>query len=246
MSINDIVIPFPTQASWQSRRSTSQMGRQVVVDEVASCIRRMVESGELRPGGQVDVQGLCARFGLSRATLREALNLVAAELHVRPFQDAGAADRSMRHVNSNEIVLIVGALEALAGQLACAHVTHEDISNIEALHERLADHFHHGEEEAYMEIADAICNAVFLIAANDTLSKMHRMFLKHLRWSRVARRAPLEWDEAAKEQELMLRALRARNGALWTLLATRHNRHRVALLREMSGHLSEFQGTHAG
>jgi DNA-binding GntR family transcriptional regulator len=222
------------------------MSRQVVVDEIASRIRRMVESGELRPGGQVDIQGLCARFGFSRAAFREALNLVAAELHVRPFQDSGLADRSIRRVNSNEIVLIVGALEGLAGQLACAHMTHEDLSGIEALHERLADHFHHGEEEAYMQIADAICNAVFLVAANDTLSKMHRMFLKHLRWSRVAKRAPPEWDEAAKEQELMLRALRARNGALWTLLATRHNRHRVALLREMSSQLPEFRGTHAG
>jgi DNA-binding GntR family transcriptional regulator len=206
----------------------------------------MVESGEIRPGGQVDIHGLCVRFGFSSAAVREALNLVAAELHVRPFQDAGPADRSMRHVNCSEIVLIVGALEGLAGQLACAHMTHEDLSGIEALHQRLADHFHHGEEEAYMEIADAICNAVFSVAANDTLSKMHRMFLKHLRWSRVAKRAPPEWDEAAKEQELMLRALRVRNGPLWTLLATRHNRHRVALLREMSSQLPEFHDTHAG
>jgi len=245
MSIADIVIPFPIQASRQSRRSRSQMVRQIVPEELASRIREMIATGELRPGGPIDTQKLCARFGVSRAAVREALKLLAAEAPVRPFRDSGTVDCSMAHANSSEIVSIVGALEGLAGQLACARITHEDIVRIEALHERLADHFHNGEEKAYMETANTICNAVFVIAANDTLSKMHRMLLRHLRWSHVAERAPPEWDEAAEEQELMLRALRVRNGALWTLLASRHNRHRVALLRQMPGRISESQGYHA-
>jgi hypothetical protein len=86
-----------------------------------------------------------------------------------------------------------------------------------------------------METADAICSAVFAIAANDSLSKIHQMLLRQLRWSHVTERAPPEWAEAVEEQELMLRALRVRNGDLWTLLAGRHNRHRAALLRQAPG-----------
>jgi DNA-binding GntR family transcriptional regulator len=221
------------------------MIQQIVPEELASCIRGMIECGELRRGGQIDKQRLCARFGVSRAAVREALKLLAAELSVGSFQESDVIAKSMTHTNSDEIVLIVGALEGLAGQLACARITHEDIVGIEALHERLADHFHKGQEAAYMKTADAICNAVFVIAANDTLSRIHRMLLRHLRWWRVAKRAPPEWEVAAEEQGLMLRALRVRNGALWTLLASRHNRHRVALLRQRPGHMFEGQSYRA-
>src|SRR6266702_8228490 len=73
MSITDIVIPFPIQAS---RRSRSQMIRQIVPEELAKCMRDMIAAGELRPGRHVTVQELCARFGVSRASVHEALKLL--------------------------------------------------------------------------------------------------------------------------------------------------------------------------
>jgi len=239
MSITDIVIPFPIPASRRSRRSRSQIARQIVPEELANYMRDMIAAGELRPGGNVTIQGLCARFGVSRASVREAIRLLATEARVRTFSNRRAVDGSVAQAKIDEIVPIVGALEGLAGQLACDRIVHEELVDIEALHERLADHYHHSEEKAYMETADAICSAVFAIAANDSLSKIHQMLRRQLRWSHVTERAPPEWAEAVEEQELMLRALRVRNGDLWTLLASRHNRHRAALLRQMSGHFSK-------
>jgi len=236
MSITDIVIPFPIPASRRSRRSRSL--RQIVPEELANYMRDMIAAGEFRPG-HITIQGLCARFGVSRAAVRDALKLLAAEARLRTFSNRGAAGGTMPHAKIDEIVPIIGALEGLAGQLACARIVHEELVEIEALHERLADHYHHSEESAYMETADAICRAVFAIAGNDSLSKIHQMLLRQLRWSHVAERAPPQWAEAVEEQELMLRALRVRNGDLWTLLACRHNRHRAALLRQSSGHMAK-------
>jgi DNA-binding GntR family transcriptional regulator len=238
MSITDIVIPFPIQSS---RRSRSQIVRQIVPEELANCMREMIAAGELRPGGHVTMQGLCDRFGVSRASVREALKLLAAEARVRPMPNWGAVDGPIAQAKIDKIVPIVGALEGLAGQLACAQITHEELADIEAMHQRLTEHFRRGDERAYAETADAICNAVFVIAANDGLSKLHQMLLRQLRWWHVADRAPPEWDEAVEEQELMLRALRVRNGDLWTLLASRHNRHRAALLRQTPGHLAKVR-----
>jgi DNA-binding GntR family transcriptional regulator len=201
----------------------------------------MIAAGELRAGGHVTMQGLCDRFGVSRASVREALKLLAAEARIRPLPNRGAADGPVAQAKIDEIVPIVGALEGLAGQLACAQITHEELADIEAMHQCLADHFHHGDEKAYMETADAICNAVLVIAANHTLSRIHEMLLRQLRWSHVADRAPPEWNEAVEEQELMLRALRVRNADLWTLLAIRHNRHRAALLRPMPGRMAKVR-----
>jgi DNA-binding GntR family transcriptional regulator len=115
------------------------------------------------------------------------------------------------------------------------------LSRLEALHERLAHHFRHGEERAYMETADAICGLVFAAAANGSLSKIHEMLLRQLRWSHVADRAPPEWSKAAEEQEQMLRALQVRDGDLWTLLASRHLRHRTALLRQAFSSMSKLK-----
>jgi len=61
---------------------------------------------------------------------------------------------------------------------------------------------------------------------------MHAMLLRQVGWSRVADQAPPEWDAAAQEHELMLRALQVGNEDLWTLVASRHHRHRAALLRQ--------------
>ncbi len=187
------------------------------------------------------MQGLCDRFGVSRASVREALKLLAAEARIRPLPSCRAAAAPIAQAKIDEIVPIVGALEGLAGQLACAQITHEELTDIEAMYQRLADHFQRGEEKAYMATADAICSAVFVIAANHSLSRIHEMFLRQLRWSHVADRAPPEWDEALEEQELMLRALRVRNGDLWTLLASRHNRHRAALLRPGPGPIARVR-----
>jgi DNA-binding GntR family transcriptional regulator len=217
------------------------MIRQIVPEELANCMRDMIAAGELRPGGHVTMQGLCDRFGVSRASVREALKLLADEARIRPLPTRCAVDAPIAQAKIDEIVPVVGALEGLAGQLACAQITHEELADIEAMHQRLADHFHQGKEKAYMETADAICKAVFVIAANDSLSRIHEMFLRQLRWSHVADRAPPEWDEAVEEQELMLRALRVRNGDLWTLLASRHNRHRAALLRPMPGPIAKVR-----
>jgi DNA-binding GntR family transcriptional regulator len=238
MSITDIVIPFPNQAS---RRSRSEILRQIVPEELANRMRDMIAAGELRPGGHVTMQQLCARFGVSRTSVREALKLLAAEGRIRPLPNCGAVDGKITQAKIDEIVPIVGALEALAGQLACAQITHEELADVEAMHRRLADHFQHGDAKSYMETADAICNAVLVIAANHSLSKIHEMLLKQLRWSHVADRAPPEWEEAMAEQELMLRALRVRNGDVWTLLASRHNRHRAALLRQTPGQIARVR-----
>jgi DNA-binding GntR family transcriptional regulator len=92
-----------------------------------------------------------------------------------------------------------------------------------------------------METADAITSVVFAAAANDSVSKIHVMLLRQLRWSHVADRAPPEWGKAAEEQEQMLRALQVRDGDLWTLLASRHLRHRTALLRQAFSPVSKLK-----
>lgn len=237
MSITDIVIPFPAEASWRLKRSP--VVRQIRPGQLATRLRDMIAAGELRPGGPVTLQSLSAQFGVSRSSLREAVRLLVAERRGEPLPRRGAVAEPITAAKIDEIVPIIGALEAVAGQFACARISSAELLDLEALHQRLALHFHQGDACAYMQTADAIWQAVFTIAGNDSLSMMHAMLLRQVGWSRVADQAPAEWDAAAQEHELMLRALQVGNEDLWTLVASRHHRHRAALLRR---HASERNG----
>lgn len=241
MSTTEIALSVPIQASLPPGPSRNPIVRRMLPEELAKRMRDMIVAGELRPGGRITMQRLCARFGVSRTPVREALKVLAAEGLVRLIPNCSAVVEPITLAKIDEIMPIIGAFEILAGQLACAQINPLMLSRLEALHERLAHHFRHGEEKAYMETADAITSVVFAAAANDSLSKIHAMLLRQLRWSHVADRAPPEWGKAAEEQEQMLRALQVRDGDLWALLASRHLRHRTALLRQAFSPVSKLK-----
>lgn len=232
MSATEVGLSLPIQPSPQGRPGRSPIIRQILPEELAKRMRDMIVAGELRPGGRITMQRLCTRFGVSRTPVREALKVLAAEGLVRLIPNCSAVVEPITPAKIDEIIPVVGALEVLAGQLACVRIDEAALANIETLHARLAYHYRHGDEKAYMETADAIKDAVFAAAANDSLSKIHEMLLRQLRWSHAADRAPPEWNKAAEEQEQMLRALQVRDRDLWALLASRHLRHRAALLRQ--------------
>jgi len=48
-------------------------------DELSGLIRAMIVGGELCPGQRISEQDLCARFGVSRTPLREALKVLSVE-----------------------------------------------------------------------------------------------------------------------------------------------------------------------
>ena len=241
MSTTEIALSVPIQTSLPSGPGRNPIVRRMLPEELARRMRDMIVAGELRPGGRITMQRLCVRFGVSRTPVREALKVLAAEGLVRLIPNCSAVVEPITLAKIDEIMPIIGALEILAGQLACGQINPLTLSRLEALHERLGHHFRHGEEKAYMETADAICSVVFAAAANDSLSKIHAMLLRQLRWSHVADRAPPEWGKAAEEQEQMLRALQVRDGDLWALLASRHLRHRTALLRQAFSPVSKLK-----
>lgn len=231
MSINEIGSQSALK-SLKVKSGRSQIPRQVLPDELASRMRDMIIDGELRPGGRISTQRLCNRFGVSRTPLREALKVLASEGLVLLLPNRSAVVERITRQKIDELIPLVGALEILAGQLACERIDEASLAQIEALHEQLLHHFHQRDEKSYMETAEAILHGVFAAAANETVTRTHEMLIKRLRWPQVGGKAPPEWDKAVEEQERMLRALQVRDGDLWTLVARRHIRHRAALLRQ--------------
>ena len=59
-------------------------------DQLLGRLRAMVIEGELLPEAKIDEKDLCARFGVSRTPLREALKVLASEGLVTLIAHRGA------------------------------------------------------------------------------------------------------------------------------------------------------------
>ena len=86
--------------------------------EVVEKLRELILAGELEPRSRVNEAALCERFGISRTPLREAIKLLAADGLLDLLPNRGARVAALSESEIDEIIQVVGVLEALAGDLA--------------------------------------------------------------------------------------------------------------------------------
>ncbi len=219
-----------TPATGLSTAGKRVIERQALPDELADRLRDMIVRGELRPGSRINTPLLCSRFGVSRTPLREALQMLATDGLVLLMPNRSAVVRQVTDEMINELVPIVGTLEALAGRIACARISEEAVAELTAMHERLLHHLDQRDERSYMEAETAILRGVFAVAGNKSLAKLYETLTIKLQWQAVCHRAIAEWQQTAQVQQQMLHALKTGDGDLWALVAYRHVLHRAALL----------------
>jgi DNA-binding GntR family transcriptional regulator len=94
--------------------------RRPLHDEIVGKLRDMIGEGELEPGARVPEKLLCMRFGVSRTPLREALKVLASEGLIDLYLNRGAVIATLEMSALEEIFPLLGHLEAMAGELACA------------------------------------------------------------------------------------------------------------------------------
>jgi DNA-binding GntR family transcriptional regulator len=212
-------------------------------------LRNMIIEGELRAGIRIPELRLCARFGVSRTPLREALKVLSAEGLVRLLPNKGATVVRVTSEEVEEAVPILGALEALAGELACARIDKESLGRIESTHRQMVEHFSRGERRPYAELDRAYHNAIVEAADNKMLSENYNMLQARLssllpiqsgRWPQQMRQMfqtafqngthRAHWAAAVEEHEQMLAALEAGDGAQFAQIARKHIRHRAEVM----------------
>lgn len=182
-------------------------------DDVVSGIRDMIVEGELAPGPRISERALCERFGVSRTPLREALKVLASEGLVELTPNRGARVIRMTEADARDMFEVMGTLEGLAGELAAARITAEEIAEIKALHYQMALHHARRELMPYFRLNQEIHRKIFEIGRNPTLINIYRGLAGRIRRPRyLANISPTRWAEALKEHEAILAALEARDG----------------------------------
>lgn len=207
--------------------------RRSLHDEIVVRLRDLIMDGELKAGDKINEAELCLRFGVSRTPLREALKALAAEGLVVLSPNRGAAVAQITEADIDELFPILGALEALAGELACAKITDAEIAALRRDHDRMVKHYSRGEWAGYIKLNRVIHEAIFAVASNRSLTTLYHQVMVRTHSVRfVARKSAMRWREAVDDHEKIIAAIEKRDGRALARVLTVHLQHKADMVRE--------------
>src|SRR5882672_1720794 len=181
-------------------------------DQVAARLRSLLVEGHIAPGAKLNERELCEQLQVSRTPLREAIKLLATEGLVDLLPNRGAVVSRIDPARLGETLHVMGALEGLAGELACRHASAERIARIRALHQKMLTRYARGDLEGYFQYNQAIHLEIVEASGNAILANAYRQLNANVRRARyMANLSSERWSEAVREHEAILAALEARD-----------------------------------
>ncbi|UPG73449.1 GntR family transcriptional regulator [Roseomonas gilardii subsp. gilardii] len=187
--------------------------RRPLQEEVAARLRDLITQGTIAPGTRINEVALCAKLGVSRTPLREAVRMLAGEGLVELVPARGAVVRKVTLKDVTDSLTVLRNLEGLAGELACREASGEGIARVVALHEAMMDRYAARDRMAYFKLNQAIHTAIVALSGNATLIWAHEAIqarMKHIRF--IGNAGPEKWAGAVAEHEQMVAALKKRDG----------------------------------
>jgi DNA-binding GntR family transcriptional regulator len=205
------------------------IARRPLHEEAAERLRDLIVQGRLAAGVRLNERLLTAQLGVSRTPLREAFKVLATEGLVELLPNRGAIVSQMDPVRLTESLAVMGALEALAGELACANATDAQVNEIRALHYEMLAYHARGDLAGYFKFNQAIHLKLVKYSGNATLYNVYRQLNGNVRRARyMANLSKERWDAAVREHDEILAALGARDVKRIKALLSDHLAHKLA------------------
>ncbi len=215
--------------------SNFPIARQALPEAAAERLRGLIVEGVLAPGARLNERELCEQLGLSRTPLREAFRMLASEGLLVQLPNRGAQVVALSADDVRHAFDVMGALEALAGELACARVTAADLADLEGLQAEMEQAYARSDLPDYYRINRAIHDRINAVAGNPVLTQTYKALnarLHALRFRSNVNRT--KWSSAVNEHREMLQALGAGDAARLREILVGHLRaKREAVLGEM-------------
>ena len=179
--------------------------------------------GELRAGERIPERILCERFGISRTPLREALKVLATEGLIDLLPNRGAVVSAINTADLGAAFEVMADLEALAGELACARISSSDLRTISSVHDQMVRCHRRGDINGYFRLNQAIHERILIAAANPVLTDIYQKLQSRVLRARFAANlSDGRWQEAVREHEEILDALKARDARRLRRTMKRH------------------------
>ncbi len=188
-------------------------------------LRTMILDGVLPPGSPVRERDLCSRFGVSRTPLREALKVLGSEGHVVLETNRGARVTTLTGADVEDLFQVTGALEALAGELACGRAGDAEIAALRTMHDEMSALHAKRELEPYYLLNRRIHEQIVRLAGNAILAGLYNQVNARIRRARFITPLPITaWDKAMSEHVGIMNALERRDGATAAAILKTHLR----------------------
>jgi DNA-binding GntR family transcriptional regulator len=206
---------------------------------VGARLRDMIVEGVLAPGTRLNERMLCEQLNVSRTPLREAFKTLAVEglIVLQPNRGAVVAQMSVPEIE--QTFEVMGALEGMSGELACARATDAEIAEVRALHfEMMAAHARR-DLPTYYKLNHAIHDCFNAMARNAVLTETYQQINARIQSLRFRSNFNQDkWDTAVREHGAMLDALEKRDGEALRQILLQHLRNKrdavLAVLRAAS------------
>jgi DNA-binding GntR family transcriptional regulator len=214
---------IPTTQDHPAASPAGPIVRRTLHDEVVSRVRDMIIEGVLAPGTRIHEGQIGAGLGVSRTPLREALKALASEGLVDLVPSRGAVVHRFSPKDVEDMLTVLGTLEALAGRLACTHATDEQIREMRRLHDEMMRLYERRDRLDYFKTNQSIHSAFIRLSGNGALVYVHELLqarLKRIRF--IGHEGPEKWAAAVAEHEEMIRSLEARDGDRLAAALTGH------------------------
>lgn len=139
--------------------------------ELIAALRTAIVAGEYQPEERLAEKTLCARFGVSRTVVREALRFLEAEGLVRVIPNVGPVVRGISTDEAVALFELRAALEALAAQLFAEKATGPERRRLESAGEAIAKVFAEGNLVDWLRVKNEFYAALTAGSHNEFLSE---------------------------------------------------------------------------
>lgn len=140
----------------------------------------MILGGELDAGQQIKEVAIAERLGVGRSSVREALRALEAAGLVRIEKNRGAFVRVYTEAEAVEMYIVRESLEGLAGRLAAARVTDDEVGELRAYVDELDQYTSASDFHRYFPLNLKFHDRVVELAGNSRLVDMYRRLTNEL------------------------------------------------------------------
>lgn len=191
--------------------------------DAVNTLRRKILTGELPPGERLREIALSEELGMSRTPIREAFQTLAAEGLVDLLPNRSVIVSVPDKSEAADVFTVLGALEGLAGQLACRRMTADQIEILGELQDDLTHHFEQRDRLSYLEANRLIHEHIIDCAGSPSLTLVWRLLLPRAERARhVTTLNHDRWADAYEEHREIYAAIAARDEALIKQLLEAH------------------------
>lgn len=203
--------------------------RKSLAEEAAETLRTLILLEKLAPGAPIPERDLAEALGVSRTPLREAMRVLEAEGLIEYSQTRRPRVAAPTLEELAHDLSVLGALEGLAGEQACACADAKEIAEVEALCAKMVAASDVLPALEFFETDMAFHQAIVRASHNPSLIETHRQYNARLWRARFisSRQRPNRARTLAQHQDIA-DALKARDAAASAAALREHLRTAVS------------------